>query len=223
MTTMREFDASTLDTKTLYRLMISVIVPRPIALVSTSSPSGQVNLAPFSFFMGVSSQPPCLAFSIAQKPSNSEKDTLVNIRQTREFVVNSSQEHLATAINQTSAEYPYGVDEMAKSGLHPLPSLRVHPPRVAECGVQMECQLYQLVPVGHGVGSATLVIGEILLVHVDPNLLEISRSTVDGPALESTHSAVVDPNKLRPLSRLGGLYYGKTPQVFEMVRPTSRE
>src|ERR1041385_6890840 len=141
-------ELSGLPRREIYRLMIDCIVPRPIAFVSTLSAEGVGNLAPFSFFNGVSSEPPTLVFSISRKRDGGKKDTLVNIESTPQFVVNLVTEPMAAPMHQTSADYPYGVDEMAKVGLTPVPSTRVRPPRVGESPVQMECELFSLHEIG---------------------------------------------------------------------------
>src|SRR5690349_10987328 len=122
---MISLDFDSLPGATRYKIMIGAVVPRPIAFVSTINSAGTGNLAPFSFFNAVSSDPPCLAFSITRKRDGSKKDTLRNIEETRGFVVNTVSEWMADPMNQSSADYPYGVDEMAKVGLTALPSTRV--------------------------------------------------------------------------------------------------
>ena len=201
----QSFDPDTAGAPVVYSLMIGGIVPRPIAWVSTCAPDGALNLAPFSFFMGVSSRPPCLAFSVTRKRDGDKKDTLLNIESTREFVVNSAQEEMAGPINQSSAEYPYGVSEFEKIGLTPQASVKVRPPRVAESAVQMECRLEKLVEIGDdGLGSSVIVVGRIIQIHVDTRVLR------DG---------TIDIHALKPLSRLGGIEWGCTDRVFEQERP----
>ncbi|MBU6374561.1 MAG: flavin reductase family protein [Bdellovibrionales bacterium] len=201
----------TLDPKTvgqigMYKLLISGVVPRPIALLSTCSPDGIANLAPFSFFNAVSSNPPCLSVSITRKNNGDKKDSLRNIEATKQFVVNVTPSWIAEKMNQTSAEYPYGVNEFSESGLTPVQSSQVMPPRVAESPLAFECELFDQLEIGDGSqGSTTLVIGKILAVQVDENAIQ------DGKLLLE---------KLDPLSRLGGMNYGLTRQTFELARPT---
>jgi flavin reductase (DIM6/NTAB) family NADH-FMN oxidoreductase RutF len=198
-------DVSTLPAPEAYRLLISGIIPRPIAFVSTRSSAGINNLAPFSFYCGVSSNPPCLAISIARKPDGSKKDTLRNIEETKQFVVNSSHEWLAEPLVHCAATYPYGVDEMEKVGLTALQSLRVLPPRVAESALHYECELYKTVEVGDGgPGSSTLVLGKILHCHVSSHLYANGR---------------IDFANFQPLSRLGGISYAALGDVFELEIP----
>ncbi len=202
---MVSLDLTSMASTPVYKLLIGAIVPRPIAFVSTISPEGVVNLAPFSFFNGVSSAPPCLVISITRKSSGEKKDTLRNIEATGEFVVNSVAEWMAHPMNHCSAEYPYGVSELEKVGLTPLASTKVRPPRVKESPIHMECKLHQLVEIGDGsVGSATLVIGEILVMHVHKPAYSDGKIKIE---------------EIRPLSRLAGFAYGKTREIFEIPRP----
>ncbi len=195
-----------MDQASIYKLMIGAIVPRPIAFVSTISDQGIGNLAPFSFFNGVSSHPPCLVFSVTRKSNGEKKDTLRNIEQTRGFVVNSVSDWMVEAMNQTSAEYPYGVDEMLKVGLTPLPSLKIKPARVQESAVQMECELLKTVEIGEsGPGSAELVVGRILAMHVREDVYSEGTILVEA---------------LRPVSRLGGPHYSRLGELFTLPRPT---
>ena len=201
------FDFSTLSPRDIYRLVIEAVVPRPIAFVSTEGLDGSRNLAPFSFFNAVSSQPPAVMFACTPRRDGKPKDSLRNILETGEFVINSTHESFASKMNQTGADYPYGINEMEKVGLHPLPSVKVRPPRVAEALVQLECKLLQTVAIGSGLGSSTLVIGEILALHVNETAL-----TGDSIAIE----------KYEPLARLGGLLYSRTlgRESFEIDRPS---
>src|SRR5271154_330187 len=134
----------------VYRHMIACITPRPIAWVSTISPGGVPNLAPFSFFNGVGANPPAVVFSPVNRRDGSRKDTVINIEANRQFVVNVVSEPMASRMNHTSAELPYEVNEFEVCGLTPLPSVRIQPPRVKEAPVQMECELFEIVRVGHG-------------------------------------------------------------------------
>jgi flavin reductase (DIM6/NTAB) family NADH-FMN oxidoreductase RutF len=195
-----------LGQKETYKFLIGAIVPRPIAFISTISTEGIGNLAPFSFFNGVSSQPPAIMVAITRKKGGEKKDTLRNIEATREFVINSVGQWMVGPMNQCSAEYPYGVDEMKKVGLTPLPSVSVKAPRVRESAIQMECQLYKTLEVGDGSeGSSTIVVGTISVLHVD------ARAYVDGRLLIDI---------LEPVSRLAGASYGHVSGIYEIPRPT---
>ena len=188
-----------------YKLMIGAIVPRPIAFVSTLSPEGIRNLAPFSFFTGVSASPPVICFCpMRRRGSDPRKDTLRNITTTREFVVNVVSEELAEQMNITSAEFPPEVDEFEAAGLTPIPSDLVKPPRVKESHIHMECKLYLLVEVGGQDGSGNLVLGEVLRFHVDDRYVDDFK---------------IDPEKLRAIGRMGGASYTRTTDRFDMLRP----
>lgn len=194
--------AGWLDT---YKLMIGAIVPRPIAFVSTLSPEGIRNLAPFSFFTGVSANPPVICFCPTRRAGDRpHKDTLRNIAITKEFVVNIVSEEFGGQMNITSAEFPPEVDEFEASGLTPIPSDLVKPFRVKESHVHMECKLYLLVEVGGLPGSGSLVLGEVLRFHVDDRYVDNFK---------------IDPDLLRPIGRMGGATYTRTTDRFDMVRP----
>jgi flavin reductase (DIM6/NTAB) family NADH-FMN oxidoreductase RutF len=202
---MISLDLTTMASTPAYKLLIGAIVPRPIAFVSTVSPEGVGNLAPFSFFNGVSSVPPAIMIAITRRNDGSKKDTLRNIEATRQFVVNSVAEWLVEPMNHCSADYPYGVDEMRKVGLTPLPSLRVKPPRVKESPIQMECELYDTMEVGPGVvGSSTIVVGKILQMHVHEPAYDNGRLRLEA---------------IQPISRLAGASYGRTTETFDLARP----
>ncbi|HJW30820.1 MAG TPA: flavin reductase family protein, partial [Saprospiraceae bacterium] len=197
------------DPKNIYKLMIGSIVPRPIAFVSTQNSEGALNLAPFSFFTGVSANPPAVLFCPLVRPSDAKtKDTLNNIRATKEFVVNVVSETFAEQMNLTSAEFPPEVSEFAESGLTPVPSQKVRPPRVKESPINMECRLLQMVPVGSGLLGGTVVIGEIVLFHVADELFDNFR---------------IDLKKLAPIGRLAGSSYCRVIDIFDLARPKTGE
>jgi flavin reductase (DIM6/NTAB) family NADH-FMN oxidoreductase RutF len=192
-------DPKAISPAALYQYMISIIVPRPIAFVSTTSGDGRLNVAPFSYFNALTSEPPLLGISINRRRGE-RKDTLRNIEETREFVVNTVNEALAQRMVQTSGEWPEDVDEFQLTGLTPVPSDRVKPPRVGESPVSMECRLFRVVELG----ATHFVIGEIVLAHVDDAVLTNGR---------------VDVEKLHPLGRLGGDGYSVVRDVIRMPRP----
>jgi flavin reductase (DIM6/NTAB) family NADH-FMN oxidoreductase RutF len=198
-------DPLTTPARDFYRHMIACITPRPIAWVSTISPGGVPNLAPFSFFNGVGANPPAVVFSPVNRRDGSRKDTVINIEANRQFVVNVVSEPMASRMNHTSAELPYEVNEFEVCGLTPVPSERVRPPRVKEALVQMECELFELVHVGHGPLAANVVIGRIVLMHVDEAVLD--------------EKGQIDPDKLATIGRMGGSLYSRTKDRFEMERP----
>lgn len=190
------------DPRDVYKILIGSIVPRPIAFVSTLSTEGVRNLAPFSFFNAVCAAPPVISISISYRAA--EKDTLRNIRETREFVVNIVSDEFSEQMNLTSGEYAPEVDEFEVSGLTPVASELVRPPRVKESRVQMECRLHQIVPVSDRPMGATLVLGQVARFHVDDAIVDNFR---------------IDPAKLNAIGRMGGNGYARTTNRFEMVRP----
>jgi len=190
----------------VYHLLVGIVTPRPIAWVTTIDPEGRVNLAPFSFFNAFSANPPVVVFSPTLRRDGSKKDTLRNVETTGEFVLNAAVESLAEKINLSSKELHYGQSEVDLTGLSLLPSLKVKPPRLAETPVTMECKLLQIVRLGEGPIAGNLVIGEILVMHIDETVL-------DGKGR-------IDPRKLKTIARLGGDYYCRTSDLFEMKRPS---
>jgi flavin reductase (DIM6/NTAB) family NADH-FMN oxidoreductase RutF len=205
---MIELNPADMQQRDLYKLMIGAIVPRPIAWVSTVSPSGIYNLAPFSFFNGVASNPPSLVFSVSYREADHQpKDTLANVRASGEFVVNMVTEPLAAAMNITSGEYPAEVDEFERAGLTPVKAVKVSAPRVAESPVQFECRLNQIVPIGEGPGSANLVIGTIVYIHV-------AEAVYREPYK-------IDIAAYQPIGRLAGAGYTRVNDLFDLPRPPS--
>lgn len=189
----------------IYKLMVGVIVPRPIAFVSTLSPDGILNLAPFSFFTGISANPPVICFCPMIRGSDGQrKDTLRNIEATGEFVVNVVSEDFAQQMNICSTEFPPEVDEFRASGLTPVPSDLVKPPRVAESRINMECRLFQIVHVSPKPLGGSVVLGEVLRFHVQDELCDNYK---------------IDPDRLRPIGRMGGPTYTRTTDRFDMPRP----
>lgn len=215
---MRCFDFDKISGRDRYELLTSSIVPRPIALISTINLKGVTNVAPFSFFTAVSSQPPCLVVSLTPQSDGTDKDTLINIKETEEFVVNSVQESLVEKTNHASKKFDYGISEFNQAGFTALPSQFIRPPRVRESFLQFECRLEKLVPVGEpgSLGSATLIIGRILALHADESVLTPSTTNFPGSALD----AIIDFNKLSVVARLGQNYWGKSILPFELKRPT---
>jgi flavin reductase (DIM6/NTAB) family NADH-FMN oxidoreductase RutF len=188
-----------------YKLMVGVIVPRPIAFVSTISADGVLNLAPFSFFTGVSANPPVVAFSPMVRGSDGQrKDTLHNIEDTREFVINVISEGFAEQMNLCSPEFPPEINEFIVSGLTPLPSDLIRAPRVAEARVHMECRLVQVVDVSAKPLGGSIVLGEVLRFHVADEIFSEYR---------------IDPDILRPIGRMGGPTYARTTDRFNLERP----
>jgi flavin reductase (DIM6/NTAB) family NADH-FMN oxidoreductase RutF len=202
---------SDLSHSDLYSIVLNSVAPRPIAWVSTMSASGDLNLAPFSFFNAVCVDPPLLAFAPGlRRPKQLEaghgeaKDTLRNVRETKEFVVNIVTYELAEAMNLTSGEYDASVDEFDLAKLTPQPSTIVRPPRVAESPVSFECRLHQILDFSSRPTSSSLVIGHVVSIHISDAHLKNGK---------------LDRNSLDLIGRMGGLQYTRTTQRFEMVRP----
>lgn len=196
--------ADTMTAPEAYRLMIGSIVPRPIAWVSSVSTDGVNNLAPYSFFTGLTSSPPLLCFSAIHSRAN--KDTLKNVADTGEFVVNVVSDNLGEAMNATSEAVPADIDEFALGKLTPIPSLKVRAPRVAESPIHMECRLHRLVDLGVDPSPTTLIIGEILVWHLRDDVYD-------------TSTRRIRLNVLNPLARLAGDWYAFTREQFQLVRP----
>jgi flavin reductase (DIM6/NTAB) family NADH-FMN oxidoreductase RutF len=189
-----------------YRTLVEVVTPRPIAWVTSVDLEGRVNLAPFSFFNAFGANPPVVVFSPTTRRDGTKKDTLRNVEATGEFVVNAAVEPLAEQVNLSSKELPPGASEVELTGLSLLPSVKVRVPRIAEAPVNVECIVRQIIPVGEGPLSANLVVGEVVVVHVDDRVL--------GP------TGRIDPRKLRVIARLGGDDYCRTTDLFSMKRPS---
>ncbi len=195
----------------LYGILLNSVAPRPIAWVSTVSASGQPNLAPFSFFNAVCADPPLLAFAPGMRrskqpeaPLGEAKDTLRNVRETKEFVVSIVTYELAEAMNITSGEYDASVNEFKLAKVTPEASKIVRPPRVAESPVSFECKLHQIVDFSPAPTGSSLVIGKIVSIRINDVNIK------DGK---------LDRNSLDLVGRMGGIQYTRTTQRFEMVRP----
>ncbi|CAI8057074.1 Uncharacterized protein BH2278 [Geodia barretti] len=203
-----------IDPRTFERfnlILTGVVVPRPIAFVSTISIDGVVNLAPYSFFNAVAYNPPTVVFSSSRKAAgwqDKRKDTLTNIEETGEFVVNVVVDDIAAAMNATAAEYPSDVSEFVIAGLTEAPSEVVKAPRVLESPVNMECRLSQIVNIGEQPHQHGLVIGEIVRMHLREDVL------YEGP-----NGYRVNHQALQPTGRLAGNAYCRTDDVYELIRP----
>jgi flavin reductase (DIM6/NTAB) family NADH-FMN oxidoreductase RutF len=198
-------DFDTLSPREAYGWMSGTIYPRPIAWVSSVSAHGHTNLAPFSYFQAVASQPATVMFVPANNRSGIKKDTLRNIEEVPEFVVNLVPYALAERMNETATPLPHGESEFEKFGVAALPSERVRPPRVASAPVAFECALHTIVPIGEGPGGTHVVFGRILLAHVDEGIL--------GP------DGRPDPARLDLIGRMGGDWYARTTDKFVIHRP----
>ena len=185
-------------------LLVSAIVPRPIALVSTIGQDGVFNVAPFSAFNVIGFKPALVCFHIGWRRYGQEKDTFRNIEVSKDFVINVVTETLAEAMNQTSAEYPSNVDEFSEVRLTPLKSDFVKAPMVAESPVNIECKLVQILEFGKVPDGGHVIIGEVVLVHVRDDLWLGDQ---------------IDMSRLKAIGRLGGQLYCRTTDMFEMKRP----
>ncbi|HEY2385157.1 MAG TPA: flavin reductase family protein [Terriglobia bacterium] len=206
---MLSIDPAAHPPRQIYKLMTGIIVPRPIALVSTIDAAGNANLAPFSFFAGVGSAPPTALFCPALRPGGAanagqRKDTLRNVEQTREFVINIISESIAAQANLTAAEVGPEIDEFRLSGLTPIASEAVKPPRVAESPAQMECRLLQVIYTGDQPSSGVVVLGEVLRFHVREDLVDDFR---------------IDPAGLDAVGRMAGNTWVRTRDRIELIRP----
>lgn len=197
-------DPEAMSASAVYHTLVSAIVPRPIAWVSTISNDGIPNLAPFSFFSGVTASPPSIMFSPVNRPDGSSKDTVLNIRANGQFVVNVVPFALAEQMNLTSAEFANGISEFEAAKLTPNKSDKVAPPWVKESPIQLECEVIQIVEVGQGSLAANIVIGKILLVRVADQITTNDR---------------IDADKLDAIGRMGGRSYCRTLEQFELERP----
>lgn len=195
----------------LYSILLNSVGPRPIAWVSTVSAAGHLNLAPFSFFNAVCVDPPLLAFAPGLRQSKNgasahgePKDTLRNVRETREFVVNIVTYELLQPMNVTSGEYDASVNEFELAKVTASPSVLVRPPRVAESPVSFECKVHQILDFSPAPTSSSLVIGEVVFIHMDDAHIK------DGK---------LDRNSLDLIGRMGGIQYTRTTDRIELARP----
>jgi flavin reductase (DIM6/NTAB) family NADH-FMN oxidoreductase RutF len=202
------FDFDTLSGQDRYKLLISTVVPRPIAWVVSQDAQGRRNAAPFSFFNVFVGDPPVVGIGIGARPagdvSGSWKDSGANIRATGQFVVNLVPYDARAAMNVTAIEFPHEVDELAQAGLTTLPSVKVAPPRIAESPVALECERLAIVEVAV---DRAIVLGRVLAMHVrDDCVLDAKRCYIDTP-------------KLDLIGRMHGAgWYARTTDRFEMPR-----
>ncbi|PWK10338.1 flavin reductase family protein [Tumebacillus permanentifrigoris] len=200
-----QIDPKSLPWQDAYKYLNGAILPRPIAFVSSVDEAGILNLAPFSFFTAVAANPLTICFSVMRRGTDgAKKDTLRNIEATREFVVNIVSEAIGEQMNITATEFPAEISEFDASGLTPIPSTVVRAPRVAESLVNFECKLHQIVEVGgEERGASSLVIGEVVQIHVDDSIHENGK---------------INTRALNPIGRLAGHDYVRVTDTFEMMR-----
>jgi flavin reductase (DIM6/NTAB) family NADH-FMN oxidoreductase RutF/putative methionine-R-sulfoxide reductase with GAF domain len=194
---------------TTYHTLTDAVQPRPIALVATIDREGRGNLAPFSFYNVVCAKPPIVAFSpLRRGRDGSHKDTLKNLRAVPELTISAVTEDNVQRVNQTSFDYPAGVDELQAVGLRAVPSERVTPPRVADSPVTFECRLHAIHDFGDEAGGGSLVLAEILLAHIDDDVLTNGR---------------IDPSKLKAVGRMGQMEYARTRDRLTIPRPMKED
>ena len=197
-----EFDLDKLAPKDRYKLLTGIVVPRPIAFVTTLDAEGRINAAPFSYFNMMGSDPPIVAFGPSWRPDGTPKDTPHNIRATGEFVINLVDENLAQQMNICAVDFPPGESEIEAAGLELLPSLRVKPPRVALSPAHLECREHATIEIRR----TRVVLGEVLHVHIRDDLVNPEKYYVRSEALGL-------------IGRMhGGGWYARTSDLFEMPR-----
>lgn len=198
-------DFQELSYKEAYRYLVSTVVPRPIALVTTVDAQGTPNAAPFSFFNVMGHDPPVLVLGIERSSAGGLKDTAANIRSTGEFVVNLVSQAMAEGMNLCSRALPPEVDEIAQSGFTASPSYVVRPPRIAQSPVSFECREHTMVAIGEG---RRIVIGAVVAMHLDDRFYDVERD----------HVRTLD---MRLIARMHGAdWYLRTSDVFRLPRPT---
>ena len=201
-----EINPTTIPYQSVYKIMTGSVLPRPIGWISTIDIHGRPNLAPFSFFNAVCSNPPTLLFCPAIRGSDGKtKDTLNNVRATHEFVVNIVTEELFQAMNASSIEAPANFNEFDFAGLTLAPSVAIKPPRVAESPIHFECKVREIIEIGNKPGGGSIVIGTIVHIHADDGVM------IGGDKINLT--------ALKPIGRLMGSGYCRVTDIIEIERP----
>lgn len=199
-------DPRQLREQQIYNFMMSAIAPRPIAWVSTVAADGSTNLAPFSYFMGVCCIPMTVMFCPVVGPAGRPKrDTLLNIEQVPQFVVNVATSANVEAVNRSGGPLPHGESEFAFAGVNPVPSAIVKPPRVREAPIAFECEVRDIIQISDQPGGGWIVLGTVVALHVDEHLLD-------------PDSFLVDRAGLMPVARLGGAYFLHATDIFSLPR-----
>lgn len=176
-----DLDPNSLTSSQRYKLMTCLVVPRPIALVTTISDTGVVNAAPFSFFNVVGSDPPIVVLGIGDRADGSPKDTALNIRHRREFVVNLVTDDNAEGMNICASDFPHGVSELPAAGFTAAPSAKVAPPRIAESPVHLECREVQTIEIGEN----RIVMGEVVHIQIRDDLIDPTRHYIRTEAIKA--------------------------------------
>ena len=199
-----QFDPQQIDQKAIYKLLTGAVIPRPIGWISSISPDGIPNLAPFSFFNAVGDDPPHVMFSTV-RPNDINKDTLNNVLATKQFVVNMVTEETVERMNMTSQTVAADVNEFELAGLTPIASVKVKPPRVKESPINFECELvHHYTLENHKFGGAVILVGKIVMFHFDESVL--------------LDDFKIDMDSYRPVARLAGSNYSKLGEVFSIKR-----
>ena len=193
-----QIDPATAERRQIYRLLVGSVVPRPIGCASTVSKTGVTILAPFSFFTVVCVVPPMISLTIARNPDRSEKHTLTNIRDTGEFCFNVVTQPVWKEMVDSANAFPADDSEFSKTGLTPIPSVKVKAPRVKEVPIHFECKLERVLELGPY--KHPLVIGEVVMMHVNPACMT---------------GNYIDMRKLDPIGRLNGFFYSTIGEIFE--------
>jgi flavin reductase (DIM6/NTAB) family NADH-FMN oxidoreductase RutF len=204
---MLKIDPAEIATKDLHQFILGAVAPRPIAFASTISSDGIPNLAPYSFFNAFSSNPPILIFSSNRRvANNTTKDTLKNVEDTGEVVINVVPHSIVRQMALCSIEYDAGINEFEKAGFTPLPSEKIRPFRVAESPVHMECRVEKILPLGEKGGAGNLIICNIVLMHIAEAVLN--------------DKGRIDPHKIDLVARMGRFYYARASgdAIFEVVQ-----
>ncbi|MEW5421618.1 flavin reductase family protein [Amorphus sp. 3PC139-8] len=202
-----EVELDPLSPKERYKLLCGLVVPRPIALITTVSVAGEVNAAPFSFFNVVSHDPPLVVLGLDRRESGEPKDTLINIQKTKEFVVNLVGEQIAAQMNICGSDYPAGINELEEAGLEASPSSNVAPPRITVSLACLECKLKDELIYGER-GQRSIIVGEIVSIHAQ-----------DGLINERFH---VSQDILKPIGRMAGSEYTSTKDRFSIAANHNR-
>jgi flavin reductase (DIM6/NTAB) family NADH-FMN oxidoreductase RutF len=201
-----EINPETLPHQSIYKILTGAVLPRPIGWISTLDIDGRPNLAPFSFFNVVCSNPPTVLFCpLIRGIDGNKKDTLNNVRATREFVVNIVTENLLPAMNASSVEAPAAFNEFEFAGLTAASSIMVKPPRVAESPIHFECRVREIIDINDEPGGGSIVIGTIVHMHVEDNMM-IGMDKINLTALQ-------------PIGRLAGGAYSRVTDIIELERP----
>lgn len=204
-------DPNNIPPHILHRNLLSAVAPRPISFASTIDSLGHANLSPFSCFNVFGVNPSTLIFSPSRSGQNNElKDTYLNVKEVPEVVINMVTYSMVEQMNLASTEFPRGVNEFFKSGFTPIPSEKIKPFRVKESPVQIECKVRQVIETGTGAGSANLIICEVLLIHVNNNVLD--------------KTGMIDSRKLDLVGRMGADYYVRATgrALFTLEKPASK-